>query len=41
VYDAPKRIALNPDHAEPNQGLHRQIIMQDLHFSEILSSVEW
>ena len=30
-----------PDHSESNQGLHRQIIMRDLHSSEILRSLEW
>jgi hypothetical protein len=30
-----------PDHAEPNQGLHRQIIMFDFCSSELLRRVEW
>jgi len=29
-----------PDHAEPNQGLHHQI-MCDLHSSEIFHGIEW
>jgi hypothetical protein len=29
------------DYAEPNQGLHRQIIIWDLCSSEILRSAEW
>ena len=33
-------ICLEPEHAEPNQGLHHQIIMWDLHSSEIVRSIE-
>ena len=29
------------DHSEPNRGLHRQIVMWNLHFSEMLCSAEW
>jgi len=30
-----------PDHVEPNQGPHRQIIIWDLRSSEILRGMEW
>jgi hypothetical protein len=30
-----------PDHAEPNQALHRQIFMRDQRSSGMLRSVEW
>ena len=37
----PNWITLKPNYAEPNQGLHCQIIMLDLCSSEILHNVEW
>jgi len=30
-----------PDHSEPTKGLHHQIVMWNLHFSEMLRSAEW
>jgi hypothetical protein len=33
--------SVKPDCSEPNQGLQCQIIMWDLHSSEILHSLEW
>ena len=36
-----KQVALNRNHAEPNQRLHHQIAVWDLRSSEILHNVEW
>jgi hypothetical protein len=36
----PKQDRSEPDHEEPNQGLRRQVVLWNLHSSEILCSIE-
>jgi len=35
------RTKYRTDCGEPNRGLHRQIVMQNMHSCELLRSVEW